>query len=138
GLQCNLPAILLEFKGYLNRAKSTKNFQQLVLSKGQIPRRKVVQTVRKAAHMPSAHPAGLRMSQALSEFMRELPSWFLFSGVFLPVTMLLLLLIAYFRIKLIEVNEELSQTPNLQYNNRQQRFHNRQPGSPLCQRMKQT
>nr|KAF6508157.1 small leucine rich protein 1 [Rousettus aegyptiacus] len=54
------------------------------------------------------------MSPVLSAFMRELPGWFLFSGVFLPVTLLLLLLIAYFRIKLMEVNEELSKTPDHQ------------------------
>ena len=44
----------------------------------------------------------LAMSPVLSELLRELPGWFLFSGIFLPVTLLLLLLIAYFRIKLIE------------------------------------
>lgn len=38
----------------------------------------------------------------MSAFMRELPGWFLLAGVFLPVTLLLLLLIAYFRIKLME------------------------------------
>ncbi|KAM6185211.1 small leucine-rich protein 1 [Rhynchocyon petersi] len=42
------------------------------------------------------------MSPVFSAFMTELPGWLLFSGVFLPVTLLLLLLIAYFRIKLIE------------------------------------
>lgn len=42
------------------------------------------------------------MSPVLREFLRELPGWFLLSGVFLPVTLLLLLLIAYFRIKLME------------------------------------
>ncbi|XP_008261723.1 small leucine-rich protein 1 [Oryctolagus cuniculus] len=51
------------------------------------------------------------MSSVLSAFVRELPGWFLLSGVFLPVALLLFLLIAYFRIKLIEVNEELSQAP---------------------------
>ncbi|KAM9679228.1 small leucine-rich protein 1 [Dama dama] len=55
------------------------------------------------------------MSPVLSELPRELPGWFLFSGIFLPVTLLLLLLIAYFRIKLMEVNEELSQTPDHQH-----------------------
>ena len=44
----------------------------------------------------------LAMSPVLSELPRELPGWFLFSGIFLPVTLLLLLLIAYFRIKLME------------------------------------
>ncbi|KAB0379358.1 hypothetical protein FD755_007142 [Muntiacus reevesi] len=53
------------------------------MSKGQSPRRK------------QANPV-------LSELPRELPGWFLFSGIFLPVTLLLLLLIAYFRIKLME------------------------------------
>ncbi|XP_009871600.1 PREDICTED: small leucine-rich protein 1 [Apaloderma vittatum] len=40
--------------------------------------------------------------------MRELPGYVLFAGIFLPVTLLLLLLIAYFMIKLSEVNEELA------------------------------
>lgn len=44
----------------------------------------------------------MAMSPVLSELLSELPGWFLFSGIFLPVTLLLLLLIAYFRIKLME------------------------------------
>ncbi|KAJ1058618.1 hypothetical protein AB1E18_007321 [Capra hircus] len=70
------------------------------------------------------------MSPVLSELLRELPGWFLFSGIFLPVTLLLLLLIAYFRIKLMEVNEELSQTPDHQ--------HSLNAGSPPYQRKKRT
>lgn len=38
----------------------------------------------------------------LSVFVRELPGYVLFAGIFMPVTLLLLLLIAYFRIKLRE------------------------------------
>ncbi|XP_020018165.2 small leucine-rich protein 1 [Castor canadensis] len=63
-------------------------------------------------------PAGsmqLAMTPVLSVFLRELPGAFLIFGVFLPVTLLLLLLIAYFRIKLIEDNEELSQIPDRQF-----------------------
>uniref|UniRef100_A0A2I3I073 Small leucine rich protein 1 n=1 Tax=Nomascus leucogenys TaxID=61853 RepID=A0A2I3I073_NOMLE len=106
-----------------------------MLSKGRSPKRKQVQTQRKAAlvlSVTSMVPVGsvLAMSSVLSAFMRELPGWFLFSGVFLPVTLLLLLLIAYFRIKLIEVNEELSQTCDRQ--------HNPKDGSSLYQRMKRT
>ncbi|KAK2518012.1 Smlr1 [Columba livia] len=41
-------------------------------------------------------------------FMNELPGFVLFAWIFMPVTLLLLLLIAYFRIKLSEVNEELA------------------------------
>ncbi|XP_074000696.1 small leucine-rich protein 1 [Numenius arquata] len=47
-------------------------------------------------------------SYIFSEFMRELPGYVLFGGIFMPVTLLLLLLIAYFRIQLLEVNEELA------------------------------
>ncbi|KAJ8797391.1 hypothetical protein J1605_017619 [Eschrichtius robustus] len=72
----------------------------------------------------------MAMSPVLSEFLRELPGWFLLSGIFLPVTLLLFLLIAYFRIKLMEVNEELSQTPDHQ--------HNRKASSSRYQRKKQT
>uniref|UniRef100_A0A2K6FPB4 Small leucine rich protein 1 n=2 Tax=Propithecus coquereli TaxID=379532 RepID=A0A2K6FPB4_PROCO len=70
----------------------------------------------------------LVMSSVLSAFLGELPGSFLFFGVFLPVTLLLLLLIAYFRIKLIEVNEELSQASDRQ--------HNRKDGSSLSRRRK--
>lgn len=42
------------------------------------------------------------MDYTLALFVREVPGWFLFTGIFLPVSLLLLLLIAYFRIKLIE------------------------------------
>ncbi|CAI9173511.1 unnamed protein product [Rangifer tarandus platyrhynchus] len=70
------------------------------------------------------------MSPVLSELLRELPGWFLFSGIFLPVTLLLLLLIAYFRIKLMEANEELSQTPDHQ--------HSLSASSSPCQRKKRT
>ncbi|KAJ1153502.1 hypothetical protein NDU88_006261 [Pleurodeles waltl] len=48
------------------------------------------------------------MGYILNVFVRELPGWFLFGGIFLPVTLLLLLLIAYFRIKLIEADAELA------------------------------
>ncbi|KAI5944413.1 Small leucine-rich protein 1 [Manis javanica] len=68
------------------------------------------------------------MSPVLSEFMRELPGWLLLCGIFLPVTLLLFLLIAYFRIKLMEVNEELSQTPQHQ--------HSHKAGSSLHQKTK--
>ncbi|XP_075604207.1 small leucine-rich protein 1 [Balearica regulorum gibbericeps] len=50
----------------------------------------------------------MSMSYLLSVFVKELPGFILFAGIFVPVTLLLLLLIAYFRIKLIEVNEELA------------------------------
>ncbi|XP_009459104.1 PREDICTED: small leucine-rich protein 1 [Nipponia nippon] len=47
-------------------------------------------------------------SYILSVFVKELPGYILFAGIFLPVTLLLLLLIAYFRIKLLEVDGELA------------------------------
>ncbi|XP_051471718.1 small leucine-rich protein 1 [Apus apus] len=43
-----------------------------------------------------------------SVFVRELPGYVIFVGIFMPVTLLLLLLIAYFRMELSEVNEELA------------------------------
>ncbi|CAM9896395.1 unnamed protein product [Bubo scandiacus] len=50
----------------------------------------------------------MSISYILSVFVKELPVYVLFAGIFMPVTLLLLLLIAYFRIKLLEVNEELA------------------------------
>ncbi|XP_074676826.1 small leucine-rich protein 1 [Strix aluco] len=50
----------------------------------------------------------MSISYILSVFVKELPGYVLFAGIFMPVTLLLLLLIAYFRIKLLEVNEELA------------------------------
>ncbi|XP_032752277.1 small leucine-rich protein 1 [Rattus rattus] len=50
------------------------------------------------------------MSSVLVIFLQELPGPVLILGIFLPVTLLLLLLIAYFRIKLMAVEEQLAQT----------------------------
>ncbi|XP_066036576.1 small leucine-rich protein 1 [Chamaea fasciata] len=49
----------------------------------------------------------MSVGYVLSVFVRELPGYVLFAGIFMPVTLLLLLLIAYFRIKLKEVEEEM-------------------------------
>ncbi|XP_027258700.2 small leucine-rich protein 1 [Cricetulus griseus] len=54
------------------------------------------------------------MSSVLSIFLQELPGPFLVLGIFLPVTLLLFLLIAYFRIKLMAVDEELFQISDRQ------------------------
>uniref|UniRef100_A0A8B9QC76 Uncharacterized protein n=1 Tax=Apteryx owenii TaxID=8824 RepID=A0A8B9QC76_APTOW len=48
------------------------------------------------------HAWKLSMSYLLSVFVKELPGCILFAGIFVPVTLLLLLLIAYLRIKLLE------------------------------------
>ncbi|XP_053917263.1 small leucine-rich protein 1 [Cuculus canorus] len=47
-------------------------------------------------------------SYLLSMFWKEMPAFFFFFGIFMPVTVFLLLLIAYCWIKLLEVNEELA------------------------------
>ncbi|XP_049510618.1 LOW QUALITY PROTEIN: small leucine-rich protein 1 [Panthera uncia] len=108
---------LLSFGSEIARCPWNPTLNSDLLSKGRSPRSKQIQTLSKAAVIPSASgplaPQGagcLAMSPVLSAFLRELPGWLLFAGVFLPVTLLLLLLIAYFRTKLMEVNEELSQT----------------------------
>ncbi|XP_069707075.1 small leucine-rich protein 1 [Phaenicophaeus curvirostris] len=44
----------------------------------------------------------------LSMFWKEMPTFFFFFGIFMPVTVFLLLLIAYCWIKLVEVNKELA------------------------------
>lgn len=44
----------------------------------------------------------------ISVFARELPGYFIFGWIFMPVTLLLLLLIAYFRIQLSKVDQELA------------------------------
>lgn len=44
----------------------------------------------------------MSVGYVLSVFVRELPGYVLFAGIFMPVTLLLLLLIAYLRIKLQE------------------------------------
>ncbi|XP_050828440.1 small leucine-rich protein 1 [Serinus canaria] len=49
----------------------------------------------------------MSVGYVLSVFVRELPASVLFAGIFMPVTLLLLLLIVYFRIKLREVEEEI-------------------------------
>ncbi|XP_055455291.1 small leucine-rich protein 1 [Psammomys obesus] len=67
------------------------------------------------------------MSSVLSIFLQELPGPFLILGIFLPVSLLLFLLIAYFRIKLMEVDEE-----STQISTRQNKY-----GSSLHRRMRQ-
>ncbi|KAL8186514.1 UNVERIFIED_CONTAM: Small leucine-rich protein 1 [Gekko kuhli] len=52
------------------------------------------------------------MGYILTVFVTTLPGWFLFMGIFLPVALLLLLLLAYLRIKLTEVNKELALAGN--------------------------
>ncbi|XP_077209177.1 small leucine-rich protein 1 [Paroedura picta] len=52
------------------------------------------------------------MGYILAVFVNILPGWFLLMGIFLPVSLLLLLLLAYLRIKLREVNKELAQACN--------------------------
>uniref|UniRef100_A0A8C6ZWU2 Small leucine rich protein 1 n=1 Tax=Neovison vison TaxID=452646 RepID=A0A8C6ZWU2_NEOVI len=104
-----------------------------VLSKGQSPRTKQVQTLSKAPLILRVNPlagSGLAMTPVMLALMRELPGWFLVAGVFLPVALLLFLLIAYLRIKLMEVNKELSQTPQHQ--------HKHKAVSDLYQRRKRT
>nr|XP_023420303.1 small leucine-rich protein 1 [Cavia porcellus] len=48
----------------------------------------------------------------LRAFLREFPGGLLFVGVFLPGALLLLLLIACFRAQLLEVDKELSPSPD--------------------------
>ncbi|KAF3831921.1 hypothetical protein GH733_000733, partial [Mirounga leonina] len=107
--------------------QSPQDFHRDVLSKGRSPRRKQVQTQSKAALTQSVNSLAPGV-WVIGNEPCDLPGWFLLAGVFLPVTLLLLLLIAYFRIKLMEVNEELSQSPHDQ--------HKRKAGSYLYQRMK--
>ncbi|KAG7461014.1 hypothetical protein MATL_G00205060 [Megalops atlanticus] len=45
---------------------------------------------------------------ALAQFLTEVPAWLLFSALFLPFTLLLLLIIAHLRWKLAEVEAELT------------------------------
>ncbi|KAJ8270750.1 hypothetical protein GJAV_G00118800 [Gymnothorax javanicus] len=45
----------------------------------------------------------------LVRFLSELPYWTIFSGIFLPVSLLLILMISYLRWKLAEVDSQLSQ-----------------------------
>uniref|UniRef100_A0A8C0BVJ0 Small leucine-rich protein 1 n=1 Tax=Buteo japonicus TaxID=224669 RepID=A0A8C0BVJ0_9AVES len=50
----------------------------------------------------------MSMSYLFSVFVEELPGYVLFAGIFMPVTLLLLLLIAYFRIKILEGRQNFS------------------------------
>ncbi|XP_072783001.1 small leucine-rich protein 1 [Taeniopygia guttata] len=50
----------------------------------------------------------MSIGYVLSVFVRELPGYVLFAWIFMPVALLLLLLIVYFRIKLREVDEEMA------------------------------
>lgn len=73
----------------------------------------------------------MNMGYVLSVFVRELPGYVLFAGIFMPVALLLLLLIAYFRIKLREVEEEMAMAEdprNAFLNHRGQRKKPRRSG----------
>ncbi|XP_039914072.2 small leucine-rich protein 1 [Hirundo rustica] len=73
----------------------------------------------------------MSVGYVLSVFVRELPGYVLFAGIFMPVTLLLLLLIAYFRIKLREVEEEIvmaQDSRNAFLNHRGQRKKRRRSG----------
>lgn len=100
--------------GCLNRAKSTPSSTEMGWAKARFPEENKC-WLNHTALIPMANPIGrgvsvqLAMSPVLSEFLRELPGWFLLSGVFLPVTLLLLLFIAYLRIKLMEGKWEATQ-----------------------------
>uniref|UniRef100_A0A6I8S7N1 Uncharacterized protein n=1 Tax=Xenopus tropicalis TaxID=8364 RepID=A0A6I8S7N1_XENTR len=50
-----------------------------------------------------------KMGHIISVFVRELPALYLFGGIFLPVTLLLIGLIYYLKIKLAEVMCVLTQ-----------------------------
>ncbi|XP_061234375.1 small leucine-rich protein 1 [Neopsephotus bourkii] len=54
----------------------------------------------------------MHTSYLLSVFVKELPGYILFAGVFMPMA-LLLLLIAFFRLKLTEVDEEPAMAEDL-------------------------
>nr|XP_013814440.1 PREDICTED: small leucine-rich protein 1 [Apteryx mantelli mantelli] len=56
------------------------------------------------------------MSYLLSVFVKELPGCILFAGIFVPVTLLLLLLIAYLRIKLLEGSGQVKRTESRDLN----------------------
>ncbi|XP_063297232.1 small leucine-rich protein 1 [Pelobates fuscus] len=50
------------------------------------------------------------MGHIISVFVRELPAWYIFGGIFLPVAILLLGIMRYLWIQLEEVNEQLAHT----------------------------
>ncbi|XP_051880016.1 small leucine-rich protein 1-like isoform X2 [Pristis pectinata] len=45
---------------------------------------------------------------SIVEVFQALPLWFLIFGIFTPVALLLLLIIAYFRLELMQVNNEIA------------------------------
>ncbi|KAM8945535.1 small leucine-rich protein 1 [Pelodytes ibericus] len=49
------------------------------------------------------------MGDIISVFVRELPALYIFGGIFLPVTLLLLAIMSYLMIQLNEVNRQLAQ-----------------------------
>uniref|UniRef100_A0A8C8SQT1 Small leucine rich protein 1 n=1 Tax=Pelusios castaneus TaxID=367368 RepID=A0A8C8SQT1_9SAUR len=63
---------------------------------------KALDSISKSVFHLHLYPQLPAMGYTLSAFVKELPAWIVFTGIFLPVVLLLLLLIAYFRIKLIE------------------------------------
>ncbi|OXB68395.1 hypothetical protein ASZ78_010016 [Callipepla squamata] len=50
----------------------------------------------------------MSITYIISVFARELPGYFIFVWIFMPVTLFLVALIAYFRIQLSKVDKELA------------------------------
>nr|XP_045015432.1 small leucine-rich protein 1 [Jaculus jaculus] len=98
----------------LNPSKVHKKFHRDVLGKGQSPRRELMRTRAAAVLQGPAVSVGRAMSSVTSAFLRELPGLFWFVGIFLPVALLLLLLIACFMMELTEVHRTPAQFPDRQ------------------------
>uniref|UniRef100_A0A803TQT7 Small leucine rich protein 1 n=1 Tax=Anolis carolinensis TaxID=28377 RepID=A0A803TQT7_ANOCA len=83
-----------------NKAKSKRGKSYYGQSKGHV----IVKKVQRHQTFRSQHRDYFcqAMGHFPTVFVKELPGWFFFIGIFLPVTLLLLLLIAYLRIKLKE------------------------------------
>ncbi|KAL2082500.1 hypothetical protein ACEWY4_022318 [Coilia grayii] len=54
----------------------------------------------------------MTVSSTFAMFLRELPGWYLWGGIFLPVALLLLLVIAHLQWKLQETEAELLAAPD--------------------------
>lgn len=52
---------------------------------------------------------------SIMEIFQALPPWFLIFGIFIPVSLLLLLIIAFFSLELMKVNNEIAMNEDLNY-----------------------
>ncbi|CAI5770093.1 Hypothetical predicted protein [Podarcis lilfordi] len=103
----NVVALTLEITGLCKQSKVQKEKKLIWAEQRPCSRSNKIQRRTRYTATQSLLAMGQAVVYTLTAFVRELPGWLLFMGIFLPVILLLLLLIAYLRVMLRQVDQEL-------------------------------